>query len=378
MEQKTQHGYLVLADISGYTSYLAGVELDHAQGVLTDLLEIIVKNFKTLLTISKLEGDAVFGYVDEALVSRGETILELVEATYLAFRDRLDGIRRRTTCECNACRAIPMLDLKFIVHHGDYMTQSIAGIHELVGSDVNLVHRLLKNHIGERTGWRAYGLFTGQSLEHLVVPCDPRELHSFREEYEHLGTVETYSFDLHKRYAELSAQRRVVITEAESDLIYDLDYPVPPAVLWDWLNDPARRAQWMLGTTWTAAERPGGRTGVGASNHCAHGKNEKTSELVLDWKPFNYLTAQYDIDMGPKVYFANTLWLTPSADGQSTHLRLTIRGTYHNLPRWLNKPLWRIMLAKVKYRDPYEQLAKMLSGNAPDRAAQPGVAHAAA
>ena len=41
MEQKAQHGYLVLADISGYTSYLAGVELDHAQGVLTDLLETI-------------------------------------------------------------------------------------------------------------------------------------------------------------------------------------------------------------------------------------------------------------------------------------------------------------------------------------------------
>ena len=207
MEQKTQHGYLVLADISGYTSYLAGVELDHAQGVLTDLLESIVKSFKTLLTISKLEGDAVFGYVDQAQVSRGETVLELVEATYMAFRDRLEGIRRRTTCECNACRAIPTLDLKFIVHHGDYMTHSIAGIRELVGSDVNLVHRLLKNHIAERTGWRAYALFTGQSLDHLVVPCDPRELHSFREEYEHLGTVETYSFDLHKRYAELSAQR---------------------------------------------------------------------------------------------------------------------------------------------------------------------------
>ena len=55
MEQKTQHGYLVLADISGYTSYLAGVELDHAQGVLTDLLENIVASFKSLLIISKLE-----------------------------------------------------------------------------------------------------------------------------------------------------------------------------------------------------------------------------------------------------------------------------------------------------------------------------------
>src|ERR1700682_202057 len=162
MEQKAQHGYLVLADISGYTSYLAGVELDHAQGVLTNLLETIVASFKSLLTISKLEGDAVFGYVAETQVSRGETLIEFVESSYLAFRDRQHGIRRRTTCTCNACRAIPNLDLKFIVHHGDYMTQSISGIPELVGSDVNLVHRLLKNHVAEQTGWHAYALFTGQ------------------------------------------------------------------------------------------------------------------------------------------------------------------------------------------------------------------------
>jgi hypothetical protein len=178
MEQKAQHGYRVLADISGYTSYLAGVDLDHAQAVLTDLLETIVASLKSLLTISKLEGDAVFGYVSEAQVTRGETLIEVVEATYRAFRDRLDGIRCHTTCTCNACRAIPGLDLKFITHHGDYMTQTIAGIHELAGSDVNLVRRLLKNHVGEKTGWRAYALFTGQSLEHLVVPCDPRDLHA--------------------------------------------------------------------------------------------------------------------------------------------------------------------------------------------------------
>ena len=31
MNNETQHGYLVLADISGYTSYLAGVELTHSR-----------------------------------------------------------------------------------------------------------------------------------------------------------------------------------------------------------------------------------------------------------------------------------------------------------------------------------------------------------
>ena len=30
MASQTEHGYLLLADISGYTSYLAQVELDHA------------------------------------------------------------------------------------------------------------------------------------------------------------------------------------------------------------------------------------------------------------------------------------------------------------------------------------------------------------
>src|SRR5258706_1571677 len=224
MEQKPQHGYLVLADISGYTSYLAGVELDHAQGVLADLLENIVASFKSLLVISKLEGDAVSGYVAESQVSRGETLIELVEATYMAFRERRDAVGRNTSCTCNACRSIPNLDLKFIIHHGDYMNQSIAGIAELVGSDVNLVHRLLKNHVAEATGWRAYALFTGQSLEHLVVPCDPRDLHAQTEHYEHLGDVLTYSLDLHKRHDELSAARNIVVDDQDADLILNYDF----------------------------------------------------------------------------------------------------------------------------------------------------------
>ncbi len=45
MENKTQHGYLVLADISGYTSFLAKTELEHAHEILTELLNLIVTEF---------------------------------------------------------------------------------------------------------------------------------------------------------------------------------------------------------------------------------------------------------------------------------------------------------------------------------------------
>ena len=96
---ETRHGYLVLADISGYTGYLAQVELEHAQEILTDLLECIVEKFKTALTISTLEGDAVFANVDEADIPRPESLLELIETTYVEFRRRRDSSLRSTTCQ---------------------------------------------------------------------------------------------------------------------------------------------------------------------------------------------------------------------------------------------------------------------------------------
>jgi hypothetical protein len=91
---------------------------------------------------------------------RGETLLELIESTYIAFRGRTKNVRRHSTCDCRACNNISTLDLKFIVHHGDFAVQDIGGRPELAGSDVNLAHRLLKNHVTEHTGWSAYALFS--------------------------------------------------------------------------------------------------------------------------------------------------------------------------------------------------------------------------
>ncbi len=111
---------------------------------------------------------------------------------------------------------------------------------------------------------RAYALFRGPALEHLATPCDPRDLHYQAETYERLSEVPTYSLDLHKRYAVLSGARRVVVSDAEADFVMDHTYPVAPGVLWDWLNDPMRRGQWMHGTRWSSVERPGGRSGRAA------------------------------------------------------------------------------------------------------------------
>lgn len=184
MGEKTQMGYLVIANISGFTSYLAKVELEHAHEILTDLLETIVKDFKTLLTISKLEGDAVLAYISQENTPGGERLLEPIESTYVAFRRQRETSRKNTNCTCNACQSIPTLDLKFFVHHGDYIIQDVSGFPELVGSDVNLIHRLMKNHITKNTRWNAYILFTHRALKNMRIQL--AGLHEQIETYDHL------------------------------------------------------------------------------------------------------------------------------------------------------------------------------------------------
>jgi Protein of unknown function (DUF2652) len=203
MERKTQTGYLVLADISGYTSYVAKTEIEHADFALSHLLETIVGSLSLLLTISKLEGDAVFAYVEESQLEEAESLLELIDVTYLAFRDKAVMLYEQANCPCEACKAVPTLDLKFLLHHGDFIVQQVAGIKDLLGTDVNLIHRLSKNHVSESTGWKGYALFTNQGMEHLQT--DKASFVQQTETYEHLGEVATYVRDMHVRYAEMKA-----------------------------------------------------------------------------------------------------------------------------------------------------------------------------
>lgn len=325
----TQQGYLVLADISGYTSYLAGTELDHAQAILTELLELVIERFETRLTISKLEGDAVFAYTPATNISRGEAMLELVEATYVAFVDRRDIAYGRTTCTCRACQSIATLDLKFMLHFGEYFLQNVAGREELVGADVTLVHRLMKNHVGELTGWGGYALFSTQSLEQLGIR--PEGWFQQSEMYEHLGEVDTHSVNLHTRYTEIVSARHVVIEAKDAHHTLEYDYAAPPSVIWEWFNQPKKRAQWMHSQILPILQ-VGGRTAAGARNHCVHGKDQVTVEDILDYRPFDYFTVSHTPRNAPA-----SLWMTfafsPTPTG-GTHLSLRCQMKMQ-APNWL-------------------------------------------
>jgi len=342
---ETQHGHLLLADISGYTSYVASTELRHSQEILSELLECIVERLKPLMTISEIEGDAIFAYTPGTKIPRGEAIFELIETTYLAFRSRRDAAHRRTTCTCNACRNLPNLDLKFISHHGDYFIQKVAGTKKPIGSDVNMIHRLLKNQVSEATGWRAYALFTQQSLEHLHA--QPEGLFPCNERYEHLGEVHTLSMDLHARYKEIMDARHIVIAPDEAHHIFEYDYDATPSVVWEWFNDPHKRAQWMAGKI-VPVLRVKGRSGAGARNHCVHGRNQVIVEDVLDKRPYEYFTVALT-PRGMSAMMLMTFEFRPIG-ADKTHFRLLFKAKRQHVPGWMAYLLCQICLRALILR----------------------------
>ena len=138
MMARPQVGTLLLADISGFTAFLARSELEHAHDILLELLQLVVARLQPHLTVAEIEGDAVFAYAPAGAFPRGETLLDLIDQTYGVFLGRVEAIRVHTTCNCTACNAIPILDLKFIVHQGEYILQAVAGPAKPLGSDVTL------------------------------------------------------------------------------------------------------------------------------------------------------------------------------------------------------------------------------------------------
>jgi uncharacterized protein YndB with AHSA1/START domain len=303
---------MVLADISGYTAYLAGTELDHAENVLQDLLETVVAQLSPPFTLIEVEGDACFLYAKGGQVS-GQLLLDTVDATYFAFRRRLRDVRQATTCQCNACVLIPRLDLKFVVHAGMAVRTSSFGRENLVGPEVILAHRLLKNAVKEALGFSAYALFTEPTTRELGLDCGRIGMPAHREEYD-VGAVIGFVENLEERWQIEDTQVSRRLPEAEVDMRIERELPAPPPTTWEWLASPVLRTRWQAGTLDVTTSAL--RLEAGVTNHCIHGQDQ-TLEQILEWRPFEESTRVSKSAFGE---MTSTYLLEPSEAGT----RLTI------------------------------------------------------
>ncbi len=361
-------GYILIADITGYTSYLNESELEHARETLGNLLELLIDNTKPPLVISRLEGDAVFSYGLEDGFVDPQTFLEMIENTYVSFRRAIELMVLNNTCQCKACANVSSLDLKFFVHYGTFVLQPVGESQELMGRDVNLVHRLLKNSVTDTTGIRAYTLFTDQAAEGLGVSDLTEEMVSHMEDVPDFDRIRVWIQDMHPTYEARRQERIIQFDPSEVILDESVQISLQPELVWDYLTHSEFR-NLTLGSDRFEIDRGGKRVGEGSVYQCYHGDN-LIPQVVLEWRPFErMLVRQPSPLVGHKSQVHVEFGLQPNDGGTL----LTCRGARPTGSGWqraLVRVIHRVMRPMIRRN--LEKFKREIEEDASSRESMPG------
>ncbi len=319
----SQHGFLLMADISGYSVFLNQSELEHARDTLASLIEVLVDGTRPPLVVSKLEGDAVLSYSPDAAFLKGQTLIDMIESTYVAFRRAINLMVINNSCGCQACTNVSTLDLKFFVNHGVFAIQQIGDHQELFGNDVVVTHRLLKNTITADTGIKAYTAYTETAMtalgDEMKQGMAPLQL-----SYDDVGEIVVWVEDMHPVWESKKDDPIVELSPDDTLVSASLVIDAPREVVWDYLSDVRFRKTLNGSDRQEVVDLIQGRIDRGSTFQCYHG-DRVVSQLILEWRPFERLVTRDRIpNMGGVVQVVNVIELEP--DGPRTIVTFKVGG----------------------------------------------------
>lgn len=162
-------GYLLIADISGYTNFvklhnlrqknvLGKIIADnfefHAEAIVSDLLEAVIEVIEPTLKLNKLEGDAAFFYIESNdSKNQADDIIRIMDRANESFNEKASSLVFVRACGCEPCLESKNLRLKIVAHKGNFAIKKIRNFEELAGEDVIFTHRMLKNGIESNEYW---------------------------------------------------------------------------------------------------------------------------------------------------------------------------------------------------------------------------------
>ena len=275
----------LIADISGYTGYLADVELDHAQDILADLIGAVVSALRPDFRLAKLEGDAAFTFTP------GETDRRIDAARHdraLLLRLPAAPPRRPPGDLVRVQRVRPDPGPRPQVrrpprrrHH-----QKVAGREELLGSDVIVVAPAAEERRRRAAGHRRVraaqpgraSMPPGSTRSRSGCASTPRRTSTSARS----GAGSTTSSGggrRRRRASGSSSPRRTPI------LVVSVPTGVPPQVAWEFLTTPGQRMRWQPWVTEVdgqGRDRWPSRPRIGQPLHARQGRG---LEEILDWRP---------------------------------------------------------------------------------------------
>ena len=285
----SQKGYLLVANIFGYTAFIQQTELEHAQSIIDDLLNILIESFPPPLIFSKIEGDSIFAYTSEDTFTNGQTFLEAIEYLYCNFALTRESMHRNSVCPCRACKAMAELDLKLVLHYGSFRFTTINSQQDLIGTDIMTIRHLSKSPISDETGINGFAFITSECINALGIEDFSKSLKEYSDTLEHIGIINGFIYDLYPVLEVAREQNKVSVIPEDAWLVIDTFLPVPSTLAWEYITEPNYRRLWLNATEVTVDRNDNGRVGIGDTYICAHGKY-KINQVIVDWRPFDYLT----------------------------------------------------------------------------------------
>lgn len=247
-ESIQQQAFLFMPDISGFTKFVGETEIEHSTHIIRELLEIIINENRLEMELMEIEGDAVFFYRLNAIPKVNE-IINQARHTFEKFHQHLLKYESRRICQCGACRTVNNLTLKFIIHAGYVSSYSINKHFKLIGKDVILLHRLLKNSVTENE----YLLFTEPFFERLDGFFSKSLALFFEEKRDEFdGDTVRYKYSSIKHWLnEISAPDEDSLNGDNPDLVPLVtvrdEIMATANIIFSYMADLSKRIDWMAG-----------------------------------------------------------------------------------------------------------------------------------
>ncbi len=331
--------FFFIPDISGFTSFVKGLDIDHSQHIISELLELIIDEDELGLSVAEVEGDAVFFYKNDGVPSF-EQIINQVNKTYKRFHEHLKIYENRRICHCGACSTTSKLTLKFVVHAGQSSLMNVKGHSKPYGSEVIKVHRLLKNSIEGND----YALFSEDLLKEFNTN-DALEFINGSDYYEELGTVEYKSFDLSDLKLDLKEPNPISGgTKVMKPLILHQTIESSKDNVFELISNLELRTKWTTGLDSIQFDRKA-LNQIGTKHVCVVGNRNLEFETVVEsFGKGNYVYGEKTNDI--PIFKESTTYFILEGDENSTNLRVEIHFELVPIIGWLLKPLFMKKLIK--------------------------------
>ena len=187
---KTKPTLICIPDISGFTQFMSDTDIELSSIVIPSLLNKIIYANDIDLKVSEIEGDAVLFYRTGDLPPF-DILIQQCRKFYVKFYEQLKVLKSKYKSHNDASNIPDILGLKIILHYSDAIgAVPIVKNIKLMGEDVIVAHRLLKNDIEKNE----YLLLSNKLMDQYRDKAIERnfgwgELIDGDENYKHIGEI---------------------------------------------------------------------------------------------------------------------------------------------------------------------------------------------